>query len=146
RQAQQFLFTPGIGVVRDAKIARELAPIHSMHDPTEGGLAEGLHELAVAAEVGLIIEEEQIPVFPETRELCRVYQINPLGLIASGALLFTAAPEHEERILEGFARHGEPCARIGRVVEKEQGVMLRARGKLYPLPRFPKDEILKIFR
>ncbi len=54
-----------------------------MHDSTEGGLATGLSEVAAAADVGLIVEEERIPVFPECRTLCRHYGLDPLGLIAS---------------------------------------------------------------
>lgn len=144
-RAQQFLFTPGIGVVQDAQTARKSAPIHAMHDPTEGGLAEGLHELAIAADVGLVIEQERIPVFAETRILCQTYQINPLGMIASGALLFTAAPAYKDAILHAFARQHIPCAQIGLVVEKECGVILKDGGKEYALPHFAKDEILKIF-
>ena len=54
--------------------------IHFIHDPTEGGLATGLSEIARAVDVGLIIEEEAIPFFPKCRTLCRHYGLNPLGL------------------------------------------------------------------
>ena len=58
-----------------------------MHDPTEGGVATALHELAWAAGVGLRVRSEDIPGFPETQALCNHYHLDPLGLIASGALL-----------------------------------------------------------
>ncbi|HAM52168.1 MAG TPA: hydrogenase expression/formation protein, partial [Nitrospiraceae bacterium] len=65
QQCKGFIERPGISILKDADIAGRYGEIHSMHDPTEGGLATGLFELASAADVGLIVEEERIPVFPE---------------------------------------------------------------------------------
>ena len=55
--AKNLLFSPGISVASDAAIARDAVEVHSMHDPTEGGLATGLLELAAAAHVGLTVDE-----------------------------------------------------------------------------------------
>jgi len=68
QKCKGFIESPGISVLREAEIAVRYGDIHSMHYPTEGGLATGLSEIARAADVGLIVEEESIPVFPECRD------------------------------------------------------------------------------
>ncbi|HVO95852.1 MAG TPA: AIR synthase family protein, partial [Terriglobales bacterium] len=67
---RNFMYRPGISVLQDAQTALECGSVHAMHDPTEGGIAMALHELAWAAHVGLRIRAEAIPVFPETQALC----------------------------------------------------------------------------
>ena len=65
-----FLHDPGISVVRDARLAASAASVHAMHDPTEGGVATGLWELAMASGVGIEVDAASVPVFEETRLLC----------------------------------------------------------------------------
>ena len=105
-RAQRFLFEPGIGVVEEARLACQAGGVHAMHDPTEGGLANGLHELAMAAGVAVEVEIERIPVYEESRVLCEAFELNPLGVIASGALLITASPLKAEKILDRAERQG----------------------------------------
>ena len=116
-----------------------------MHDPTEGGLATGLWELADAAHVGLIVEQDAIPVLPETEVLCEMLDLNPLGLIASGALLLAVSPADAAGIERALEEEGITAARIGQVVERHQGVTLRSRDGTRPLPRFDQDEITRLF-
>jgi len=145
-RARQFLHRPGLSVVPEALLACELAPVHAMHDPTEGGLATACWELAQAAGVGLRVERERLPVFPEGERFCREFGLDPLGTIASGALLVTLAPADAAIVLHAFAREGIDCAYVGQVVPEEEGVVLVASGRSAPMPRFPQDEITKIFR
>ena len=88
-QASTLLTHPGISVLTEARIAVDTVPVHAMHDPTEGGLATGLRELAKAAGLGLAVEEGSIPVLPECRAICDALELAPLGLLASGSLLIT---------------------------------------------------------
>jgi hydrogenase maturation factor len=60
-----------LSIVPEALLAAELVRVHAMHDPTEGGLATALWELADAAGVGLVVEAERIPVLAEGASLCR---------------------------------------------------------------------------
>jgi hydrogenase expression/formation protein HypE len=145
RKCRSFVDQPGISIVKDAEIAVQHGNIHSMHDPTEGGLATGLIEIARAAGVGLIVEEELIPVLPECEALCRHYNLNPLGLIASGSLLITTDPSDSDRVLGALNRGGVPASRIGRILPKEQGVKIRRRGGISDLPVFDRDEMTKVF-
>jgi hydrogenase expression/formation protein HypE len=145
RRCQAFLYDPGISVVRDAAVATEAGEVHAMHDPTEGGLATGLWELAEAAEVGLEVDQAALPILPETRTLCARLGLDPLGLIASGALLLAVAPGDAAAILAALQEAGIAAARIGQVVARKRGVVLRRATGERPMPRFERDEIARLF-
>lgn len=145
RRCEDFLHQPGISVVREAQLATSHARVHAMHDPTEGGIATGLWELATASGVGLAIDGDTIPVFGETRALCELFGLDPLGVIASGALLIAAPPREAERVRQALGEAGIRVATIGRVVPREHGLSLHASGRTRPLPRFDQDEITRLF-
>jgi hydrogenase maturation factor len=145
RKAQGFLRQPGIGVRAEAEIACEVARVHAMHDPTEGGIATALHELARAAGVGLRIDHDRIMVLPEGRVLCEAFGLDPLGTLASGALLLTLAPADAGLVLHALAREGIDCHFIGHVVPAAEGVTLVDGGRRWPLPTYARDEITRLF-
>ena len=134
-----------LSVAREAALAVDLVPVHAMHDPTEGGVATALWEMADAAAVGLAVEAERIPVLAEGAALCREFGLDPLGTIASGALLLALAPTDAGILLHALAREGIDAAFIGRVVPREAGVVLTRGGQPGPLPRFDQDEITRLF-
>jgi hydrogenase maturation factor len=145
QRAKHFLFEPGISIVRDAHIAISAGRIHAMHDPTEGGLAMAVHELATAARVGIVIEGNQIPILEETALLCRIYGLDPLGTIASGALLMAVPAEEALRIQQALQVNDIACAAIGRIVPPSEGVLFDDGSMVQPLPQFISDEITKLF-
>jgi hydrogenase maturation factor len=145
-RARAFLRRPGLSVLPEAQLACELAEVHAMHDPTEGGLATALWELASAADVGLRIDRERIVVLPEGDRLCRALGLDPLGTIASGALLMTLSPADAAIVIHALAREQIDAHYIGQVVARERGVVLVDGGRERPLPVFPQDEITKLFR
>lgn len=141
-----FLHAPGISVVRDAQVAIQAGGVHALHDPTEGGVATGLRELAAAAGVGLLIEEAALPVLPECATVCRHFCLDPLGLIGSGSLLVAAAADRADAIIRQLELAGIPATRIGQIVPPEQGSHIRSvDGSVRPLPSFPRDEIARLF-
>jgi hydrogenase expression/formation protein HypE len=152
-RCRDFLHQPGISVVRDAQVATACARIHAMHDPTEGGLTTGLWELAQAAGVGLLVDQEQIAVLPETAALCAEFGLDPLGVISSGALLIVVAPQDSERVVIRLQEAGIAAKIIGQVVEPSAGVLLKPsrgfgtiqEGQTRELPRFCRDEITRLF-
>jgi hydrogenase expression/formation protein HypE len=144
-RCRDFLHQPGISVVRDAQIATGCARVHAMHDPTEGGLSTGLWELAEAAGVGLLVDQEQIAVLPETATLCAEFGLDPLGVIASGALLVVVAPQDGQRVVASLEGARIAAGVIGRVVDPDAGVLLQADGITQELTRFPRDEITRLF-
>lgn len=143
--AKALTFVQQLSVVREATVVAARVPVHAMHDPTEGGLATALWELAEAAGVGLAIEAERIPVLPEGRTLCAAFGLDPLGTIASGALLLTLAPAHAQAAQTILADEGIACAVIGRVLPPGAGVTLVSGGRAVELPRFDRDEIARLF-
>jgi hydrogenase expression/formation protein HypE len=145
RRARNFLRSPGISVRPEAELACALATVHAMHDPTEGGIATALHELAAAAGVGLRVDRDRITLLPEGRALCEALGLDPLGTIASGALLMTLAPAEAGIVIHALAREGIDSHFIGQVVPPEQGVTLTDGVRQWPLPTFARDEITKLF-
>lgn len=143
-RCKNFMLQPGISVLKEALIAGESAKIHAMHDPTEGGLATALHEIARAAQVGIIVHSEAIKVFPETERLCEYYHLDPIGLIASGALLIVVEAAEAAKVLTSLEREGITAAIIGQVVEKSQGIKIRTPSGVYDLPIYEQDELTKI--
>lgn len=143
-RARDFLRVPGLSVLPEAEIACELAEVHAMHDPTEGGVATALWELAEAAGVGLRIDRERIVTLPEGGELCRALGLDPLGTIASGALLLTLPPADAGIVIHALAREGIDSHYIGQVVARDRGVTLIEGNRERPLPVFAQDEIARL--
>ncbi len=137
-----FLHDPGISVVLDASIANNAGDVHAFHDPTEGGVATGLWELAMASGVGILVRHSAIPIFPETRRLCELFGLDPMGLIASGALLAVVSEKSAEAILQAWADAGIRGSAIGKVIEGS-GIWIE-NGGVKPLHRFDQDEITRV--
>ena len=144
RRAQRLLSNPGISVVRDAQVALQHGEIHAMHDPTEGGLATALFELASAGKVGMQVWKEKIPVIPETQAVVQALDLDPLAMLASGALLIVASRGSSARLLRGFHRQGIGAEVIGEVQKPKDGIVIREGHRTKPL-RVPRcDEVARL--
>jgi hydrogenase maturation factor len=143
--ARDFVHRPGISVLPEAQAALAAGRVHAMHDPTEGGLATGLWELAQAAGVGLCVDGDAIPVLAESRTLCDALSVDPLGLIASGALLLTCPVADAGEILRAWRAHGIDGRVIGEVRPADAGCRLRRKGGETALPQFARDEMARLF-
>jgi hydrogenase maturation factor len=142
-RARRLLFDPGISVVSPARAAAAAGGVTAMHDPTEGGIATGLRELALASGVGLEIAADRIPVWPLTRDICRALDLDPLGLIASGALLIAARPDAAESLIAALKQVSPTVTRIGRALPEGEGLWMLAGGERQALPEFARDEIAR---
>ena len=140
-QLQRWLDDPGIDVVAEGRALSGL-PLNAAHDPTEGGFAQGLHEIATASDVGIELDRHVLPIEPATDRLCRAFGIDPLGLLASGSLLFTAAPALAVEALDRLRRAGIRASQIGQVVAGS-GVVATGRGPARDIPRFVQDEVVR---
>lgn len=145
KRCRGFLHDPGISVMREAQVAMGAGRVHAMHDPTEGGVATGLWELALASNVGLQVDADRIPVFDETRQLCEVFGLEPLGVIASGALLIAVAEADVAPVCDALAGAGIVVSAIARAVTPEHGLEMRTGRGSRPLPRYDQDEIARLF-
>jgi len=144
-KCKNFIYEPGISVLRDALLALQVGGVHAMHDPTEGGLAMGLHELAIASGVGMKISEYDIPILPESKLLCDQFNIDPMGAIASGALLIVTDQHQTHKIIEIFKQNQIAIKNIGKIMPAEYGVKILVNGDEVDLPQFHQDEITKLF-
>ena len=145
RKAQNCLYDPGISVVRVAALAAEHPGVHAMHDPTEGGLATGLHEMALAAGTGLCLYADRVPILPEGKLLCAEYDLDPLGAIASGALIVAVDAGEADHLIRMYRQAGDVCACVGDVLPPDEGVYMLQEGQRRPLPRYDSDEITRLF-
>ena len=143
-RVQSFLHDPGISVVAEAHLANQAANIRAMHDPTEGGLATGLYELTKASNTGVVIYEDKIHLLDETRILCSEYKLDPLGVIASGALLIVVDPDDRDAVLSKLVQNDIACSVIGKMTDKEDGLKIIADGEERELPFFEVDEIARV--
>lgn len=143
--AANYLYEPGISVLRPALAAAEQGLVTAMHDPTEGGIATGLLELAVAANVGLRIELDAIPISELTARLCREFGLDPLGVIASGALIATAREADAPTLQQLWSAQGCSYAMIGQIVPQTDGIQSFHAGQPIDFPTFAVDEITKLW-
>lgn len=141
--AARMLHDPGISVVRDAAIAREAGGVTALHDPTEGGLANAIREIAAASNLGVAIDRDAIPLFAETREIAGTLGLDPLGMLASGALLIAAEAAAAPFITRDLGRAGIAATVIGHLSDDPASLTMRQGDDLLPLPEFAVDEVAR---
>jgi hydrogenase maturation factor len=144
RQAARFHHEPGISVVAEALLAARSGAT-AMHDPTEGGVAAALFELAAASRRRLVVDLDCIPVHPHTAHLCAHFGLRPLGLIGSGALLMTVPEPRATPLLRALQRRHIPATVVGRVAHGK-GVEARREGKRVRFEWSQRDELTKVMR
>ena len=144
-RAAGMLSNPGISVIKDAQTACAAVQVHSLHDVTEGGLVTGLREVAQASGLGLAVEEGSIPVLPECRAVCEALGLDPLGLIASGALVVTLPAGEVPTLLMALEEQKVDGWEIGQMLAQEEGLVLIGYEGEIPLPHFPRDELARYF-
>ncbi|MBD3215460.1 MAG: hydrogenase expression/formation protein [Candidatus Lokiarchaeota archaeon] len=147
QKCKNYLFEPGISVFREALLANHNFTLKAMHDPTEGGLACGIAEMAIASDTGISIDMENINILSEPKELSQIFNLNPLGTISSGSLLIAVEMEKDtNQLINLLQKNDIYAAKIGEFQEKEKGLQIKKEdGKIEPLDYSEKDEIAKIF-
>ena len=145
-KAQNFIFSPGISVLHDAQVAVKAGVIHAMHDPTEGGLYTALWEMAEACNCSISVDLSRAPIHPISQSICQIFDLDPLGAIASGALLLCTPSDEVEKILSAFENEKILCVEIGIILESsESPEVLETNHPGNPIPRPEQDEIAKVF-
>lgn len=137
--ARGALDDPGISVVEPALVAAELGAT-SLHDPTEGGLAAGLHEVADAAGVAIRVDTGSVLWFAPGRAVCSAIGADPWATIASGALLAAFPPDRAEEALGSMTKRGYAAGAIARI---EEGSGVRDTGGR-PIPWPERDEVARL--
>ena len=113
-----------------SRIVAEHDAVRFMRDPTRGGIATTLNEIALQAQLGIIIYEEAIPVKPAVAGASEILGLDPLYIANEGKLLAVVAPDRAEAILEIMrkCKYGTDAAIIGTVTsESPRKVILKTR-------------------
>lgn len=124
-RAQDYFFK--MSVVEDAMLAAPFA--HAMHDATEGGLLNGVCEVAQASGVGATIYEDSIVIPEEVEAVCRHFKLDPLISISEGTLIVSVPQDKRDELIKVLAGHGIPAWDVGEVTE--QGLFLKRRDGSY---------------
>ncbi len=137
--ARRAIEQPGISVVDAALLATD-AGATALHDPTEGGLSAGLHELADASGVQIRIDDDAVLWFEPGRAVCDALGADPWGALASGALLAAFPTDRAAEACGLLEDRGIPARAIGEAVPgdgvlKSDGSSLRA---------FSQDEVARV--
>jgi hydrogenase maturation factor len=143
-RAANFLFDPGISVVRDAQVALSAGRVHAMHDATEGGLAAALWEMAEASQKTLVVDRDAVPVPALSAQLCAHFGFDPLDAIASGALVLAVAEQDAKSVVTALRRSRIEAAVIGTAREGPVEVWQQPRGQK-PLQRPQRDAVARLF-
>ena len=100
--------------------------VHAMRDPTRGGLASTLNEIAQASQVGIVIDEARLPVRVEVQSACELLGLDPVYVANEGKAVFFVAPEAADRVLAVLRAHplGRDAARIGQVTAQHPGMLV----------------------
>jgi len=116
-----------------------------MHDPTEGGLATALEELAQASDATLRVDLASVPIFEETRAICDALGLDPMGLLASGALLAVVGAEDCDAALARLAEVQIACQVVATVEAGPARVIMGSKESTAPITRFARDELARFF-
>jgi hydrogenase expression/formation protein HypE len=108
-----------------AELVTAAPDVHVLRDPTRGGLATTLNEIAHQSNVGMRLVEADIPVKPQVAAACELLGIDPLYVANEGKLIAICAPGDADRLLEVMRRHelGRDAARVGVVVPDENNFL-----------------------
>ena len=100
--------------------------VHAMRDPTRGGLASTLNEIAQASDVGMVIDETSLPVRTEVQSACDLLGLDPVYVANEGKAVFFVAPEAADRVLQVLRAHplGREAARIGHVTAEHKHMLV----------------------
>lgn len=142
-KAAKFLFDPGLSIVKEAKAALKYG-VSAMHDPTEGGVAMGVYELAEASGKSVELWKDEVIVRRETARICAKYDIDPLGLLGSGALLATFRPAAADKYLAEVHRMGIDASVIGKMLPRGEGSRTVSGKATTPLSSSERDEVLRV--
>jgi hydrogenase maturation factor len=116
-----------------------------MHDPTEGGVLQGIWEIAEASKVGFVVDETKIAIRDETRRICSLLHVDPLRLMSSGCLLIAADNQKANHIVRRLRQKGIEAEIIGKFTDRKKGrKLVRAAGPITEITASERDELYRV--
>jgi hydrogenase expression/formation protein HypE len=100
--------------------------IHCLRDPTRGGVATALNEIAKCSGVGMVLRETSLPVRDSVKGACEVLGLDPLYVANEGKLVAVVAAGAADAVLRQMRQHplGRDAVLLGEVVEEHRGMVL----------------------
>ncbi|MEM2339185.1 MAG: AIR synthase-related protein, partial [Nitrososphaerales archaeon] len=132
-----------ISIVNEAVQAFATGCVHAMHDPTEGGILNGVYEMALASNLGFRIYEDKIPIDDITMKICHFLNIDPLRLISSGTLLMAVNPKDANKVSKALKSIGVKVSKIGEFTDRER-VLIKRDGTEERIDSSITDELWKL--
>ena len=145
QKAEDFILHPGISILKEANVARNFKYVHAMHDPTEGGIVTALIELAIASNTGIMIDTKKIQIAPESKQICKALNINPMGLLSSGCLIITTPQKNSCELIKNFKSHNIESYEIGHLTANPNEYKWVSTSGIEDMPIFENDELTKCF-
>ncbi|MGC8805082.1 MAG: HAD-IA family hydrolase, partial [Candidatus Ratteibacteria bacterium] len=134
---------PGLSIVKEAMIAWKTVPVIRMHDPTEGGIACGIAEIAESLGCGFILNEKSISFYKPAKIFCEYLNIDVYGLISSGCLLVVTDKKSAEKLVRVYKKSGIMATIIG-YATKEKVILIKTKsGQFKKIDFSARDEIIK---
>ncbi len=130
-----------ISVVAEGIAAFETGFVTAMHDPTEGGLSGGLHEMCDASNVGFEIYSDAIPLDDSTFEICKFLEISPMELISSGCMIICCNENNVNEVVNTIQSKGIMARVIGKIAKNPEKRILVTDSDGLSLKRPTKDEL-----
>jgi len=141
KRLKNFNYNPGISIVREALVLKDY--VNAMHDITEGGLMGAVFEMANSSNVKIIIEKEDVKVYPEAKVL-EYFDIDPYFAIGSGSLIASVSEDNLDNLLKRCKKERVDISIIGQITEGS-GVWVKEGNKISKLEWEGQDSIVKLF-
>jgi len=113
-----------------AALLAAVPDVHVLRDPTRGGLASALNEIASEAKVGMVVQEDDVPVKPQVRSACELLGLDPYFVANEGKLLAIVPGNTAQAALQALRAHplGADAAIIGEVTDQHPGMLIGRTG------------------
>lgn len=113
-----------------ASMLKASSNIHVLRDPTRGGVASALNEIAQASNVGIMIDERRLPVTPSVASACELLGLDPIFVANEGKLIAIVPEKETKAVLDAMRQHplGKQAAAIGRIVKQHPGLLVAKTG------------------
>jgi len=135
--------------LQDALIAvgenNEHSDITAMHDVTEGGVLGAIYELALASGNGAVIHNNKMPIAEVQSVICSIFNLDPRHCIGAGSMIITCEKESADKVIARLAKSNIPCAEVGVLCEKQNGIIIVDNDKKTDLKYFEEDPYWSAF-
>lgn len=136
-------FLDKVSVVAEG-VAAGTVGTHGMHDITEGGIMGAVWEMCQISHRGALIWEDKIPMEPEVEKICEYFDINPMRLISSGAMVIVTPRDKKDEMLAAMEKAGVACSIIGEIRREDFGIMRTSEAGTFEIEPPYADEIYKV--